>query len=715
MTKLIQLGLLPLLVFMAMGLGAPVMLAQDEDPALEEYVPDPKAKITVDFVQKDIHTVMHYVALRSGLQIIVEGDVNVKLTVMFRKVDPEEAIQSICKANKLDFIKDGSVIIVKQRPQSSTLANVVKADRTDVPEDEPDRFNVNFEAHSLVEAIMEVATVTGAQVFVPALPPQTTKLPDGGPQPGDTTGNPEDQTKIDTYVTQIQERKISIYMRQALPDTILKRLAEMGGLDIVPVTLDGSLPGSDTGWQFKYKPLDENPEGDDPVNRNDPLITDSWLIPGADMTKIKPEVTSLLSTRGKVVTDDVTDYIRVYDTEGNFQAIKLYLDALAVQMADFIASSAVDMDEMVVREYRMTRDASDNAFITSITAVLSDDGHLVANPDRNSIVVYERESLIKNIDRIMVALDAQPEQVLITAKLIEVSLDEYMGYGLELFTSHSADNLNNGRFTGSTQDTAQGTAGGLFGQPTGFDPFFATFSNPRIDVRLELLANEGRVETLSQPTQMVSNREQARIEIGQEVPYLASSGSTGGSTTASVSFKEVSIVMEVTPTVLENGLIRLDVIVTVREVIGNIAIEGNNTPVLSKRESQTNVFIRDGETLVMGGLMRERERSDENGLPFLKDIPFLGYLFKSANRTKSKTDLLFFLRPQIVNANNTGQISKIGEAVERDLRPLVYEEGDQKKANIRDGRYRKLGAASKPAWYNAKARPKAAKDVKPGA
>src|SRR5690606_35672292 len=140
-----------------------------------------------------------------------------------------------------------------------------------------------------------------------------------------------------------------------------------------------------------------------------------------------------------------------------------------------------------------------------------------------------------------------------------------------------------------------------------------------------------------------------------------------------------------------------------------------NTPVLSKRESKTDVFIRDGETLVMGGLIRERERSEENGLPFVKDIPFLGYLFKSANRTTSKTDLLFFLRPQIVNVVNPAQISETDEAVQRDLRLLNYEEGDQKPAKIRDGRYRKLEIASKPAWYNDKARPKTGAEVKPGA
>src|SRR5690606_37262637 len=149
------------------------------------------------------------------------------------------------------------------------------------------------------------------------------------------------------------------------------------------------------------------------------------------------------------------------------------------------------------------------------------------------------------------------------------------------------------------------------------------------------------------------------------------------------------------PTVLEHGLIRLEVTVTVREVIGNVAIERNNTPVLSKRESKTDVFIRDGGTRVMGGLISEPEGSEENGLPFLKDIPFLGYLFKSANRTTSKTDLLFFLRPQIVNVVKGAEMTETGEAVERDLRPLIYEEGDHKQAKIRDGRYRKLEIAPK--------------------
>lgn len=694
MAKLTRGGLiLPLLLLIMTGMFPAGLSAQDEQP----FKPNPTDPITVDFVQKDLHTVMHYIALRSGLQIIVEGEVAVKLTVMFRDVIPRDAIQSICKANKLDFIEDGSVIIIKRRPQEAALANVVKGEVDG-------RFNVNFESHELVAAIMEVASVTRAQVFVPAVPPQDQ---DQAPRRG------EEEQEQEKRVIQIQERKISIYMREALPGTILKRLADLGDLLFEEKAIENAVPGADVGYEFKYRAT--RPAG--PIIEDDPdkpIETRDWVVTGANMSQLKGEVQNLLSPVGKIVVDDTTDFVLVRDFTDNLNVIAAFLDPLVTMFDEQAKRKLSEVDNLVVREYRLTRNASDTAMLGQIQNVLSENGRVIANPDRNSLIVYETESRITDIDTIMLAMDTAPEQVLITAKLIEVGLDEYMGYGLELFTSHSADNLNDGRFTGSSQDSSN-TVGGLFGQPTGFDPFFATFTNPRIDVRLELLANEGRVETLSQPTQMVSNRQKARIEVGQEIPYLESSGATGGTTTASVSFKEVSIVMEVTPTVLENGLIRLEVTVTVREVIGNVAIEGNNTPVLSKRESKTDVFIRDGETLVMGGLIRERERNDENGLPFLKDIPFLGYLFKSANRTTSKTDLLFFLRPQIVNVLKPAQISENGESVERDLRPLIYEEGDQKKANIRDGRYRKLEIAPKPAWYNDKARPKTGAEVKPGA
>ena len=705
MSKLTRLGLMPLVMLLAVGFSSPALMAQDENGDEGVFKPNPEDPITVDFVRKDLHTVMHYIALRSGLQIIVQGEISVELTVMFREVDPKEAIQSICKANKLDMVEDGIVIIIKERPQDILQANVVKG-----LVDPANRFNVNFESHELVAAIMEVARVTGIQVLLPSVPPS-----EDNNQPRD----PEEEGAGVERVTEIQQRKISMHMREALPENILQRLADLGDLDAEPVNLEEIEPGVENiGWRFKYKPVRPigSGGGDEPISGGD-IEMDKWqgYIPGADTSSLKNNLSDMLTQYGKIIHDNDTDYFLIYEEKNRLELLVQFVEEVKTRSIEREAQALASADELVVREYRLIRDTNVPDFLSAVQALVSSEGRVISNPDRNSLVVYELESRIEAIDEIMAAMDTAPEQVLITAKLLEVTIDEYMGYGLELFTSHSADNLNDGRFTGGSFDTGTGTVGGLFGQPTGFDPFFATFTNPRIDVRLELLANEGRVKTLSQPTQMVSNRQTANISVGQEIPYLESqSTGSAAATTATVAFKNVAIEMDVTPTVLESGLVRLQVTVRVSEVIGNVAIEGNNTPVLSTRESTTDVFVRDGETLVMGGLMRERDRMDENGLPFLKDIPFLGYLFKSANRTTSKTDLLFFLRPQIVNANGP-RLELAAADIERDLRPLIYEDGDETESDIRGKRFRRVGVAPKPAWYNDKTRPKTAKDVKPGA
>lgn len=692
-------------------LGAAPIMAQDP--------PNADGTIDVDFVRKDIHTVMHYIGLRSNLDIIVEGTIKVELTIIHRGVMPRDVLRSICKANKLDYIEDGTSIIIKARPQDSSLANVVKGEM-------PGRYNVNFQSHDLVPAINEVAQVTETDAFIPAAPPgelggfrltlpRGTELPAPPPGEGEEAKQP---TRLNegAAVDIINSRRISMYMREATPEAIMMRLASLGGLDLVIKEREGDNEVSRLGFEFKYRPIKFGSDAGGPIVQDDlELARGEWNLPGVDVNAVKTEVKNLMSPRGMVVADKYTSYVVVYDVEKPYmERIRAFMDPLELQVAQVAAATAeAANDPIEVHEFPTMRDAADQNLISQVQDVIGETGKIIPNPDRNTLLIWAPRSKIPLLETLMQKLDTLPQQVMINSQLIEVTLDEYMGYGLEIFSDNPATNLNDGRFTVSGQDT-QNTVGGLFGQPTGFDPFFATFTNPRVDVRLELLATEGKVKTLSRPWTMASNKKQARIEVGQEIPYLSASSATGGGTTVTVAFKEVSIVMLVTPTVMEKGLLRLQVDITVREVIGNVAIEGNNTPVLSKRQSQTDVFIRDGESLVMGGLMRERERTDESGIPFLKDIPFLGYLFKSANKSVQKTDLLFIIRPTIVNANGNRNESS-GLEVIRDVKPIVYEDEDAKKAAIRDGRYDKLGLTPKPKHYNQGARPKTSADVDPGA
>lgn len=178
-----------------------------------------EASITLDRVDWDIHTLMHYLALRAELQIIVEGDVDQRVGVDFcigeelTKGKAVEVIQSICKACKLDYVEDGDVIIVKRRSEYPVVACVTAGDKAGL-------YNVRFEDHELIAAIMEVAVVTKAQVFVPAVPP----------------GEAEE------WHGPLEQILISLELKNATADEVLRKLAERGDMMLTVEQEEGGTP-----------------------------------------------------------------------------------------------------------------------------------------------------------------------------------------------------------------------------------------------------------------------------------------------------------------------------------------------------------------------------------------------------------------------------------------------------------------------------------------
>ncbi|MCB9932857.1 MAG: hypothetical protein H6841_05470 [Planctomycetes bacterium] len=173
----------------------------------------------------DLHTALHYIALRTGLQVIVDGKIDAELRAAFRvpsnRAEAIELIQSICKANKLDYIQDGDVIILKARPEEPSLANVITGDWAGV-------YHVKFEEQDLVTAIMEVAVVTKSQVLVPTSGTDKTQESQGGG---------------------IKQVRVTLELKNATAEEVLRKLAELGDMDLAVEKDEGGQPF----YRFSFK------------------------------------------------------------------------------------------------------------------------------------------------------------------------------------------------------------------------------------------------------------------------------------------------------------------------------------------------------------------------------------------------------------------------------------------------------------------------------
>ena len=161
---------------------------------------------------------------------------------------------------------------------------------------------------------------------------------------------------------------------------------------------------------------------------------------------------------------------------------------------------------------------------------------------------------------------------------------------------------------------------------------------------LRALATESLVNVISTPSVMVLDNNVATIQVGDQVPI--NSGSTvtnGGNTIQNISYKDTGVQLTVRPSVNAGGLVTLDVLQTVTDV-GNIDVTGNRR--FLERSIESRVAVRSGESVVLGGLIRENAANNENGVPWLHKAPIIGPLFGTTEKTRDRTELLVILTPR---------------------------------------------------------------------
>jgi type IV pilus assembly protein PilQ len=160
-------------------------------------------------------------------------------------------------------------------------------------------------------------------------------------------------------------------------------------------------------------------------------------------------------------------------------------------------------------------------------------------------------------------------------------------------------------------------------------------------MQISALEQDGKGRILSNPKVITSNNKKAVIQQGKSIPYQTVS--TSGTQTQ---FAEAVLGLEVTPSVTNDGYIKLEILA--KKDQADFINQSQGVPTIDKKQATTLMYVRDGETAVIGGIYERQENDSENGLPGLRNIPLLGWLFKKNATSDSKTELLIFITPRII-------------------------------------------------------------------
>ncbi|RLW57078.1 MAG: type II secretion system protein GspD [gamma proteobacterium symbiont of Stewartia floridana] len=269
---------------------------------------------------------------------------------------------------------------------------------------------------------------------------------------------------------------------------------------------------------------------------------------------------------------------------------------------------------------------------------------IIADPDNNAILVMASPKDYQKIKATITRLDVAPKQVMIEATIAEVQLSDNLSYGVRWF------------FNGSTGGGRpyQGGLGSPLPDSVGGDGFALGLFNSLNDLKVffDILENESSVKFLSAPQIMVIDNQTASFRVGDQIPIVTRSSQSTTDPNApivsEVQFRDTGTLLQITPRINEGGMVTLEVSQEVSTPGSAPAIGGGGNVAISQRTIESTVVVHDGQTVVLGGLIRENTSSGQAGIPGLMHIPLLGSLFSSTTKDVSRTELIITLTPKVV-------------------------------------------------------------------
>lgn len=316
-------------------------------------------------------------------------------------------------------------------------------------------------------------------------------------------------------------------------------------------------------------------------------------------------------------------------------------------------------------------------------------GFVKADERSNQVTVQALPDRMEEIEKLITALDRKTKEVLIDTKIIKVKLSDELSSGIEWEGLFSVGKKYGMTYFGSSPFSQMLASGDdwipredfLSGSPmdgsVGAFPSTGTTTSLTggqkvvpgekmhigiinakrdFDALIKYLQTIGKTQVLSNPKLAVINNQEARIHVGERQAYVTTTTTTGQTTTTvseEVTFVDVGIQLSVTPTINDDGFVTMKVKPEISSVVSTlITPSGNRIPIIDTSLAETTVMVKDGSTIVIGGLRREDKVSTSEGFPFLSKVPFLGRLFKTASDKTERQELLVMLTPHIVTGES---------------------------------------------------------------
>jgi len=305
------------------------------------------------------------------------------------------------------------------------------------------------------------------------------------------------------------------------------------------------------------------------------------------------------------------------------------------------------------------------------------DVKILADERTNSLLVFANKADMSMITNIIGKLDIVLQQVLIEAIIMEVSTDNGKAFGV----SYRQEPKKSGKFTGvggvnngqaflptfpNVAATGTNAASTL---PGGFSYFGQMAGN--FDVALQAIADDSTINVLQRPRIQTSHAVPASFFVGETVPTITGSaygdfGSLYGGSRNSYTQLRVGVQLDVVPLINPDGLVVMEIQQKIDQLGPNVKIDNNDVPTTTSREAAATIAVKDRDTIILGGFIKSDKQGSKSGVPYLKDVPLLGALFRSSSDRKRQTEMIVLMRPTVLP---TPEAASLAARADRNMTP----------------------------------------------